>query len=91
MTEIDYDEQQTFNHMAKQGNVASQAVFTDYDIADEVPANTKPPDFIQRNKIDDVKIDHNIEDLTKKKAVESQYWTALQSSSKGDVYDVSIK
>ena len=70
MTEIDYDEQQTFNHMAKQGNVASQAVFTDYDIADEVPANTKPPDFVQRNKIDDVKIDHNIEDLTKKKAAE---------------------
>jgi hypothetical protein len=46
MTEIDYDEQQTFNHMAKQGNIASQAVFTDYDIADEVPANTKPPDFV---------------------------------------------
>jgi len=47
--------------------VASKAVLTDYDITDEVPP-TKPPEFIIRNKVDNIKIDYNIDDLTKKKA-----------------------
>jgi hypothetical protein len=68
MTEIDYEDHQTFNHMSKP-YVASKAVLTDYDITDEVPP-IKPPEFIMRNKVDNIKIDYNIDDLTKKKAAE---------------------
>lgn len=68
MTEIDYEDRQTFNHMSKP-NVASKDVLTDYDITDEVPP-VKPPEFIMRNKVDNIKIDYNIDDLTKKKAAE---------------------
>lgn len=67
MTEIDCSDKQTSKNLLKNGNVASAAVFTDYDIADEVPNTVKPPEFIMRNTIDTVKIDHNIEDLTRKK------------------------
>ena len=91
MTEIDCSEQRTSKHLAGRGNVASQAVFTDYDIADEVPPTGKPPEFIMRNTIDTIKVDRNIEDLTRKRNSDAQYWTALQSSTKDDVYDLSVK
>jgi hypothetical protein len=77
MTEIDCSDNRTSKHLLKNGNVASAAVFTDYDIVDEVPNTAKPPEFIMRNTIDTVKIDRNIEDLTRKKRGETQYWTAL--------------
>jgi len=91
---IDIDEQpQTISrkHLIKNNIlVHSQAVFTDYDITDEVPA-IRPPGFIIKNTSDVVAHDCNIDDIThepifavSKTASQQdiQYWTAMQSQNK---------
>ena len=73
MTDIDYCDEAMLTLRAKQlfnfknqNGVASSAVLTDYDIADEV-FEVKNSEYHYKNMFDNVKEDRNIDDLVKLK------------------------